>query len=506
MPPSPQIISPTPTVKALQHIERVLGELAQVWEPHDHQVAFISAVLWEGVTEAAIEWGRRGGKTEGELVLYALWGQLVRGSQSYLFLPLATQAREIVWAPQKIQRCVPPNWIDEMLDSQMRCYWSGSKRRECWFKLDGSDNEDARRGIEPNKGILGLDEMREMAEEFLRVIGPIRAKWNNPLIMSSTPPDDLTDEKDPQKPNWVIALFDRVKRLYEGEKRENKKQHKYYYSHITSFDNPHLSREFLEDERRKAIERGEEDIFEREYLAMRVPRKTGRQFPMFGPQHIRPHADLVRMVKDHPDDWRLFCMTDPAGADVWAWNLFAVNLYHKRLLCLAEIDETNHAEMVTTLIWPRVMQQMHEIEPRIDLWRKHYDDAEAWFAREMTSKYQVAFNSSEKLKMGKREAFSLIKDLFLADMFFISDSCHHTIWEFQNYENGKSRDHHLDLTRYTIHVSGYTPNSITKPQNIPVHSARKMQKIRQAQVVTESSATGDEAFSGWADSLCSGFE
>ena len=465
---SPTLLLPTDRTKALSRINQVLGELSEVWTPHPKQVDALSALLIEGKTDGALEWGRRTGKSDTFIVAAGVFGQLVPSSQSYLFGPLFNQVKEIYWSSGKIHSVLPANWIDDEREQDMRVWWSGSPGRSGWFKMDGVDNYDRRRGIEPRKGIVLLDEVREMKKGFLDAMNPIRAKWFNPQWLASTPPDQLTDEDDPTQPHWVLAEFDRIAASPRG-----------YYSHATSFDNPHLSSEFLLEEEEKYRKRGELDVFNREYRAKRVVLKKGKKFPMLDVrEHQKAHAELMAEVNRERDKLDWFCLTDPAGGSVWAWNFIAIHRWTKRIYLLDEIDETDQGQMTTSVQWgTKVYPKLLELHPEFNDWQFHYDEAETWFANEMQDKFDVPFYPSEKTKKSKTEGFNMFKDALLAGQVSISDRCLRTWWELENYINEKSRDHHCDLIRYFLNVSNYDATTSREPDSLSVPEQMKRDTV-----------------------------
>ena len=250
--------------------------------PHDKQKEVMYNILFKGKTRVGLEWGRRTGKGEVVIAINALWGQLVPSSQSYYFAPQLNQALEIMWHSGRVETMIPNEWIHAMRQGDHRVWWYGSKF--CWWKIDGADKFDKRRGIEPRRGILTIDEGRDIAKGFMGAMKPTLLKWKSPYILTSTPPENLSDDVDPMKNHWLIEEFDII------EKDEKKG----YYNHATSYDNPHNSSQWLDDERAEMVEKGELWVFEREYLAKRIAGQSGLVFPMLDPErHVFKFDDLV---------------------------------------------------------------------------------------------------------------------------------------------------------------------------------------------------------------------
>lgn len=451
------MLLPTLNEQFLAKAAKVFKELNEHWKPHPKQLEVIDALFFGGKTEIALETGRRFGKDECFIACCGIWAQLTQGSQSYYFAPFRNQLEKIVWKPQKIQAVCPPNWIDDMNSSDLIVYWAGSKkdkhtkRSSSWLQMDGCDKFDRLRGVEPKKGVIAVTELRDTKEEFMsEVIRPTLAGWNSPILTATTPPDDLQDEDDPEKPNWVIEYLDSVKEAEEG-----------FHIHGTCFDNPHLSKQFLEREIAKLRARGEHDTVDREYLGLRVPKRKGRTLPMFEQsRHVIPHAEMAAEVLNSLSDWELYCLTDPAGSSVWAWNLYAINKFDKRIYTLDELDEQNKTNMTVGVMWPKMQDKILEWQMPLDAWGKFYDEAEAWFRNDMIHYFGIAFSPTHKASSSKSEGYSWLRDLLHRDMLKVSDRCKHTIWELQNHEGETSRDHHFDLKRYLQNCAHYTPDTV----------------------------------------------
>jgi hypothetical protein len=481
----------------------LFAELEAQWQPHDKQLSALAALLFDGNKRLAIEWGRRTGKGDLFVAAAGLWGKIYPNSHSYYFVGERTQGKEILWDSNKITDICPGSWILDMTVSDLRVYWTGSTinkktgRGEGWFKIDGCDQFDKRRGIEPKRGLVFVDEAREVKEEFIsQVIKPTLARWASPFLISSTPPDDILDEQDPTKSHWMLRLFDEIKQDKRG-----------YYSHATSLQNPHLSAEWLAEEEQTLANRGESDIWQREYLAQRVPKTTGRKFPMLSrPAHVMLYDDMLADIDDNPRFWDYYALTDPAGSSVWAWNIIALNKFDRRIYVVDEIDETNQHRMTTTQIWPVALNKMMPLESDIEDWHLHYDEAETWFANEMIDKYDISFLSSDKARQSKTEGFTIIKDTLLAGQLMFSDRCKHTLWELENYEHNKSRDHHVDLLRYFVHVSGYGQHTARAPQDIARLSRAERRIMQQVRDIDISRHDDTADLDGWADDVCGGID
>lgn len=439
----------------LRRLTELFEELCDKWKPTKVNLDIISPILFEGISLEVIESGRQIGKSESLVALIGLWGQIVPGSQSYYLAPLLTQAKDILWSSGRIEKILPVNWIEDFRQSESRVIFTGSKN--CFLKVDGCDKFDKKRGISVYKGILTLDECRDMADQVLETVKPALKIHKCPAVLCSTPPEELHPyPNDPQRDHWFIEECEAAK-ITPGSR----------YLHFITADNPHFPPEEIEKERKDLYAKGKSYVFEREYMGKRVQGNVSLEFPMLSEvkEFVFPHEELMKEIEGNQDSFEWYCMTDPASASVWAWLFFAIHKYTRTIYYLDEIYETDKAQEVPSLIWPRAETKILALNRAFDDWNLHYDEAEHWFMNIMQENYNVSFAASNKMSKSKREGFALLADIFLARQAKFSDRCKHTFWELSNYKGEKDPDHEVDLTRYGLNVSNYTQPGAEKPKD-----------------------------------------
>jgi hypothetical protein len=199
------------------------------------------------------------------------------------------------------------------------------------------------------------------------------------------------------------------------------------YFNFPSWANPHLDRDWLRKEKARLYARGEGDVWEREYAARRVRGGKNSIFPMFGPQLIRPHAEVMAEIERdrHKLLWQVLC--DPGNASVFAVLFRAINPYSKKVYRLGEIYEREQANTSTSKIIPRIRAMKSELYPGWEAhgidWQQVYDEAATWFQTEAAQSFEEFFFPTQKALNDKNQGLSLINDQHLSVLTVVSDRC-----------------------------------------------------------------------------------
>ena len=404
------------------------------WEPHDGQKVVGKEMFYHGKKSIFVQCGRKWGKTE--FALDCLWNIAYRfpNSPCYFIAPYQTQAREIVWADPRIKEFGPREWLKPgsagINNTELRLNFNNGS----FIKIDGSDNYDKYRG--PRFKICVYEEYKDHRAEFRRAMRPNASVLDGWELFIGSPPEMECDYT-------MLAADHRADT-----------QNKFYYWAPT-WQNPHISKAWLEKEKADCYARGEGDVWEREYEARFVQGGASKIFPMITKQMIVPHNDLMnRLVRDWKKlEWIWFA--DPAAATCFATLFLAHNPYTKDIYCLNEIYETNQADMTVKVIGSRIFKNRDELCSRAE-WRQGYDEAETWFMNEIKDNFDEHLEPSQKARNDKENGMSLIKDIMLAGKFHISDRCKNLFWEMDNYFKDKQgrvpkkNDHLIDCLRYAL--------------------------------------------------------
>ena len=411
---------------ATLQLAAVLRDLGDTWTPHAKQRDILCGVFGDLLPISLIESGRKFGKSEIECYILWRWA-LCRPGAYYYFAPFAKQAREIIWASKRIQTFGPRTYIQATHDQDMRITF----RNGSFIKLDGTENYEAYRGVNPH-GIV-LDEFKDHRPEFWVAMEPNLATHRAQCVWAGTPSD--VDQP------FITGLTEQCKR-------------KGGYYNFTSYDNPHIDRAWLDGTREDMYRRGDGAVFEREYMARRVRGGPSSIIPMFDRSlHTMDHDALLAIVaKDaHNLEWIITC--DPGTASVFGVLLSAYNPYRKTMYHLDCMYLERQAETSVSYVIPRI-QAMREEYPYHQDWLQVYDEAATWFANEASGTYDEHFIPTSKAAHKKEHGLSLIKDQLLNGRCLISHRCEKLSWEVENYVRDssgripKERDHLIDCWRY----------------------------------------------------------
>lgn len=454
------------TQAALQ-LASALHALNSRWQPHPAQQRILNAIFRDRAASVFVECGRKFGKTE--TIAYFLWRlALLRPGGYYYFAPEQKQAKEIIWAAGRLQAFGPQEFLaGKPNDTEMRIRLINGS----FIKVDGSDNFNAYRGIEPHG--VAYDEYRDFRPEFHRAFGANLSVYGAPLLLCGTPPEPLE-----------LDHYDAMRDQHElGRDR-------FVYP---SWSNPHISREWLKAEREKLIARGETDVWQREYEAKRVIGGSNAIFPMFSrKKHVKPHQEVMAEVWRDKDRliWQVIC--DPGNASTFGVLFRAINPYTRRVYRLAEIYEKDQAETSTSRIVPRIKALRDELCPNWQAlgieWEQLYDEAATWFATEALASFGEHFTPTSKGTKDKDQGLSLMKDQMIYDLTVISDGCVSLIKETEGYirdKNGKipkMNDHLIDCDRYGNDFASCDLTPLDQPKAPDPLSERRAYTIEQDQL------------------------
>lgn len=433
---------------ARSHAE-ILGALHAEWVPHAAQQNILRKVFVDLARVVFVELGRKAGKTE--IIAYFLWRlALTRPGGYYYFAPEQKQAKEIIWASGRLQEFGPRSYLEgNPNNTEMRVRF----RNGSFIKVDGSDNFNAYRGIEPHGA--AYDEFRDFRPEFHRAMGPNLGVYLAPLLICGTPPEVMELEH-------YDAMAEQAKRAGA-------------YFNFPSWCNPHFSKVWLKEEKFKLISRGEGDVWEREYGARRVAGGSKAIFPMFDrKKHIKPHAEIMARVSRDRKKLHWQVIADPGNATVFCLNFRAINPYTREVFHLDEIYERNQAETSTSKVIPRCLAKLEELCPGYEVykieWDLIYDEAGLWFAVESSNSFDLQWHPTNKAMKNKDDGLSLMKDQMIHMKFIMSDRCINGAKEIEGYlkdKHGKPvklNDHYIDTCRYGNDFSGLDLQPIDEPK------------------------------------------
>lgn len=449
--------------KGTQLYLQILSDLHKYWMPHEGQIRAGKPLMQGSVDTLFVQCGRKWGKTD--FAAYLLWRHalLNPGSTCYYVTPELTHGREIIWNNQRLQgfgrertkQGLPLPGGEDVLKKYIKGKPVSNESRiklknGSQIKIVGSENWAAANGLTPD--FVVYDEFKIFHPTFHNEMNPNRIVRKAPLVIIGTPPkqgDRNLEQYDTYAGECLDDSFTTMKHI-EG----------------SSYDNPHIPKEYIDAEIAKLEKRGEWDVAQREYYGRRVTGGPGAIFPMLSKErHVRSHTDMsVELRKDRKKlEW--FCVTDPGSTTCFAALIGCINPYTKKLYILDEVYEKEQINTSTGVIYPKLDNLMMMYNPNSDIvedWVKVYDEAAAWFATECMAQFDVYFTPTQKHLNKKEHGLSLAKDILLHDLVVISDRCQNLFKEMSNYAkdaNGnipKRNDHLIDCLRYLLSAANYS--------------------------------------------------
>lgn len=451
----------------------ILKDLYETWEPHPAQAQILYALLYEGVSNVFAECGRKFGKTEVAVDFLRRVALTTPNAGCYYIAPLQRQAKEILWSTKRIHKMIPQKYIKNINNTEMRITFTN----DSFIKLDGSDNSEAARGIQP--AALILDEVKDQDPAYYIAANPNRAVFNAPMLVIGTPPE-------------FEGMATELKEQFMGSPNSK-------YFNFPTWENPHISRKWLWEERQALFKKGEEDVWYREYEAKFVRGGKNAIFPMLSEEkHLFDGARLKKEIAfdAHKMDW--YCVADPGSTSIFAVLFCAYNRYSKTWYMLDEIYESDQRETSVLKILPRIEQKIAQLNP-LAKWNFIYDEAAAWFYTESTAGAHGAkvypWAPTNKAAMARDPltkepwGLSLIKDLLRFEKVRISRDCPKLWWEMINYTRTRNRggdvkilkrdDHEIDCFRYAMEYSGFTAKDMPEPPKPGESPRRKVYTLEQ---------------------------
>lgn len=447
-------------VKAdLETYHRVLTDLHSRWTPHAGQIEVGKVLLNDIVDQVFLENGRNWGKTD--FIAYLLWriANLNPGSENYYFLPLQNQGREIIWASKRIQNFGNQDWIKSINEVEMRITY----HNDSFVKVDGSDNVDKYRGVKMTKGgILCLDEYKDFRPEFYPAIDP--NLLNAKLIIVGTPPEG---------DNHFTETADEFNR--NPQKR---------YFNQPSERNPHISRDWLDRKRKELYDKGEGNIWEREYMARRVKGGKSSILPQSASLEPIPQRTMLHSIARDRKKLQWFCIADPGTTTCFAVLFLALNPNTMRVMAFEAIYETDPTKTGVKQIGPQIVETKNRLAPEAE-WEYVCDEAASWFIKEMYDETGISFTPTTKSAVAKETGLSQIKGILTAKLLDVAgrespaggrkhesfEQAEALLWEMQNYVKDKKgkipkgNDHLIDCLRYFLAASLYQTTPDKPPED-----------------------------------------
>ena len=414
---------------------------------------------------------------------------MIQNGQGYYFAALAKSAREIVWKDNRLKEHGPSEYIKSIHETDGRITFTSNT----FVKVEGADEYQAVRGFNPD--FVVLDEFGFYPDGFWKAMSPNFASKDCIVIIISSPPEEL--EEEPGKPCLFIRLADAWAKRHKEALAQGKKS-KYRYYNFTIKDNPHISKEWIAEEEQTLRDMGEEDVWDREYLAKRVIGGGRRIVGTFSKEkHVYSHDFIMMLIEKQKSTLQWATIVDPSTSTFGAL-VMAVNPYSKEVYFLDEIYEKEEDQTTEHIIWPKLAAMENELYDSEDPERflRVYDEAEKWWQVGVSNEFFINFIPTEKAVHPISMGLSLLRTLFLYNKGFVSDRCKWFAWELENYRKDKKgqipkkNNHLIDTGRYGLHALGYYLLPEERTQNIAPH-LRAQHALRHKTIEQDISEDND---------------
>ena len=438
---------------AEDYAERI-ASLNNIWMPHAGQMSIGKALFNDGKKRVFVQCGRKFGKSEIAIYCVLRWAFMNPGQECYYIGPYRKQTKRIAW--RRLKRMIsqlPKKYIKRI---------GNNNDLEIEFEngsiiyLDGSDNAESDRGLSVD--FLVYEEFKDFKPEYHVGMEPNLAIVDAPLLIIGTPPDHECQ---------YTEIADSCKANVSGTD---------FWISLPSATNPHISHAYLERKQEELKEKGEHDVWMREYMGVFVKGGSGSIFPMLDKsKHVYDHDLLHRLhIRKDASKLQWYCVVDPGSATAFAGLIAAIDPYNRNIYLLDEVYESGADSTSTGIIWPKLQSKMLDVNPGVDpkgdTWQRVYDQAALWFMAEVYSQFQVSFYRTNKVDSNKEDGISLIKDLLLHNRLFISDRCENLYKEMEGYIKDskgkvpKKNDHLIDSLRYLLWADSYEFIPISIPE------------------------------------------
>lgn len=412
---------------------------------HAGQISISKALFVQKARVIQAQFGRSAGKTEALLFIAWTYALLNSGSSIYIITPHRKQGKDIYWASGRMQTYGPQEYVEQHKDSELRVIFKNGSV----ITIDGCENYEALRGIKPT--LVLYDEFQHHSREFhVEVMQPNLVGANVSLVVMGTPP---------KRDCFYVEFREQLlSEIAEGDTTRA-------YFELPSWCNPSLNKEELEKTKVRLFKSGDEKVWYREYEGKLIFGGEDAVFPQWDPKkHIRKHELIMKLLERDMHKLRWFTICDPGTTTVFAVLFAAYNPNTSQIFILDEIYESDRKQTDVMTMWGRIVHKEKELYPHAPdrTWRRVYDEAAAWFAREVSSNFGENMQSTEKGRFKKEQNVSIVKSLMAEDnCLFVSDRLTKLPWEIDNFvtdEDGDfpdNHDHLLDCLFYLMAASNF---------------------------------------------------
>lgn len=453
-------------VDALIALAFMLQDLHSKFTPHVGQIAIGRAVFYEKAKKIFVSAGRSFGKSKIVSYIVVRNAKENPGSTNYIFLPFITQGREVYWTPKLLQQLLNEEDIQSINNTEMRIILKNGSQ----IKVCGADNVDSYRGVKPNpNSVIVFEECKDLKEEFITAFLP-NLSVNDPILLMVGTPAEFE------------GVFSRFMHLAQTNPT-------WRYFHAPTSVNPHVSKEWLAEEKQRLTNDGEYETYLREYEAVYVKGGKRSVYPWILTATRHKLDDII--PKDL-NKWRIVLSCDPASTSTFGVVFSFWNEYQKKLIVFDEIYEQTATEMTAKQMFKSIYKKLKPWRDKVRGIDWVYDEAAAWFRNEINQlsskdfegeldddgepyKFEdIWLSPSRKADFGVEGYIGLVRHVMNKGLLMVTDNCAKFFWEHEGYikdENNripKVNDHLVNAFQYLCGFLGldFTKKIEPKPLDI----------------------------------------
>lgn len=330
------------------------------------------------------------------------------------------------------------------------------------IKVCGADNVDSYRGVKPNpNSIITFEECKDLKEDFITAFLP-NLSVNNPILLMVGTPAEFE------------GVFSRFMELAKTNKT-------WRYFHAPTSVNPHVSKDWLAEEKQRLVNDGEFETYLREYEAIYVKGGKRSIYPWILTYKPKPLAEILPIDLNK---WQIIVTLDPASTSVFGVTFAFWNEYIKKLIFFDEIYQSDPVMMTARKMWTQIQDKLEPWKNKVKSIEYVIDEAAIWCAQEINEiDSSVWINKTQKHLFGIDGYINLVRHTMNSGVVDITDNCVKFMWEHENYiknENNmipKRDDHLVNCAHYCIASLGLDFNAMTEP--------KKQEDLRRGYTIDE---------------------
>ncbi len=429
-------------------------DLHSRWYPHEGQLPIGKAIIYDGFKKVFVCCGRSFGKSQFAAYIVSRIARENPNTTNYIFAPFIGQAKEIYWTPRLLHKLIPESEIQSDNSTEMRITLNNGSM----IKVCGAENHEAYRGVKLSpKSICVIEEQKDIKPQFLDAFLP-NLSVNDPiLLMIGTPP---------YRDNHFIHYM-----------KHAQSDPDWFYYHAPTSVNPHVSKDFLKQQKSFLEKNGMIDVWQAEYEAVYTLGGHRSVFPMV------PRLPVIPIDQAWPKDshkWSLYVGMDPASTSIFACVFLLFNEYSKKVIVVDEIYEGRPEYCTARKINSALDEKIKILEAKgIKSVTFVYDSAARWMRGELNEIAPEKWLIPSDKSKGLQGEISCWRGVLAHNLFTFTDAAPKLRWEMENYildENGRlpdKDDHAWQAAVYALRQMGFDFSESLEPKPIDKDDQRR---------------------------------